>query len=172
MFDPHIAENVRAGFDIHTVFSIPDISAPAFAAAATRAPLDFAFAYGEGTERGLLTITKFILVPESTLVGYTVGDLEDEFEVAIIAQRRDGKFMLHPHDDAVLKAGDRFVASASIEALNRLARFTPPIREYARYLQGRWLLETTRRQPVPKAKAKAEAKEPRLIELTPESDGE
>jgi Trk K+ transport system NAD-binding subunit len=144
MFDPHIAQNVRTGFDIHTAFSIADISAPAFAAAATRAPLDFAFAYGEGQERGLLTVTKFTLVPESILVGYTVGDLEDEFDVAVIAQRRSGKFMLHPRDDAVLLAGDRFVASASIEALNRLARLTPPTREYERYLQGRWSLTRTR----------------------------
>ena len=146
MFDPHIAQNVQEGFDIHTVFSIPDISAPAFAAAATRAPLDFAFSYGGdgGQERSLLTITKFTLVPESILVGYTVGDLEDEFEVAIIAQRRAGKFMLHPHDDAVLLAGDRFVASASIPALNKLARLTPPTREYERYLEGRWRLAQTR----------------------------
>jgi Trk K+ transport system NAD-binding subunit len=142
MFDPHIAQNIRHGFDIHTAFSIPDISAPAFAAAATRAPLDYAFAYGEGPERGLLTITKFTLVPESILVGYTVGQLEDEFEVAIIAQRRAGKFMLHPRDDAVLEAGDRFVASAAIGALNKLASFTPPTRAYDRYLQGRWPIKT------------------------------
>lgn len=144
MFDPNVATNVRDGFDIHTVFSIPEISAPAFAAAATRAPLDHAFAFGEGEERGLLTITKFTLVPESILVGYTVGQLEDEFEVAVIAQRCDGKFMLHPRDDAVLNAGDRFVASASIESLNTLARLTPPTREYDRYLQNRWPIKTSK----------------------------
>ena len=138
MFDLRMAENVRDGFDIHTVFSIPDISAPAFAAAATRAPLDHAFAFGEGEDQGILTITTFTLVPESTLVGYAVGDLEDEFEVAIIAKQRNGEFMLHPHDDVILSAGDRFVASASIPALNTLASLTPPTREYSRYLKGRW----------------------------------
>jgi Trk K+ transport system NAD-binding subunit len=142
MFDMHMAENVREGFDIHTVFSIPEISAPAFAAAATRAPLDHAFAIGRGEERDILTITTFTLVPESTLVNYTVGDLEDEFEVAIIAQRRDGEFRLHPHDEEVLSAGDEFVASASIKALNRLAGLTPPTREYDRYLEGRWSIKT------------------------------
>jgi Trk K+ transport system NAD-binding subunit len=144
MFDPHIAENVKHGFDIRTTFSIPDISAPAFAAAATRAPLDHAIAFGDGEERSLLTITKFTLVPESMLVGYTVRQLEVEFDVAIIAHRHDGKFMLHPHDEAVLCAGDRFVASASIAALNKLASLTPPTREYERYLQGRWPLERVR----------------------------
>ena len=141
MFDVHMAENVREGFNIHTVFSIADISAPAFAAAATKAPLDYAFAFGEGEERSLLTITKFTLVPESRLVGYTIGQLEQEFNVTIIAQRRDGKFMLHPPDDAILSAGDRFVASASIASLNRLACLTPPTREYDRYLTGDWSIQ-------------------------------
>lgn len=143
MFDAHMAENVREGFDIHTVFSIPEIAAPAFAAAATRAPLDHAFAIGRGAERDILTITTFTLVPESILVNYTVGDLEDEFEVAIIAQRRNGEFRLHPHDDEILSAGDEFVASASIKALNRLAGLTPPTREYDRYLEGRWPAKRT-----------------------------
>jgi len=72
------------------------------------------------------------------LVGYTIGHLEDEFNVAVIAQRRDGKFMLHPHDDEVLAVGDRFVVSAPINAIIEIARLTPPTREMDRYLQGRW----------------------------------
>ena len=77
-------------------------------------------------------------------MGYSVGRLEDEFEVAIIAKQRIGNFMLHPHDDVVLEAGDQFVASASIEALNQLASLTPPTREYDRYLEGRWPVRTTK----------------------------
>jgi len=142
MFDVQMAENVRQGFDIHTVFSIPEISAPSFAAAATRAPLDHAFAFGEGDNRGILTITTFTVVPESTLVGYTVGQLEHEYEVAVIAQNSNGEFRLHPRDDAVLSAGDQFVASASIEALNTLARLTPPTREMDRYNKDRWPIKT------------------------------
>jgi Trk K+ transport system NAD-binding subunit len=143
MVDTRMAANVREGFDIHTAFSIPEISAPAFAAAATRAPLDHAIAFGEGQERSLLTITKFTLVPESVLVGYTIRQLEDEFEVAVIARRHQGRFMLHPHDDVVLEADDRFVVSASIEALNTIARLTPPTREYDTYLKGNWPIKTT-----------------------------
>jgi Trk K+ transport system NAD-binding subunit len=125
MFDTNMASNIRQGFDINTVFSIPDISAPVFAAAATRAPLDHAFALGADSV-GLLTITTFMLVPESLLVGYTVGALEDEYEVAIIALLRNDEFMLHPHDDFALFAEDRFVASASLKALNTLSNLTPP----------------------------------------------
>ncbi len=143
MFDANVADKVRESFGIHTVFSIPDISAPSFAAAATRAPLDHAFAFGEGDQRGILTITTFTLVPESLLVGYTVGQLEDEFEVAIIAKRKDGEFLLHPRDDSLLSAGDQFVASASIEALHTLASLTPPTHEMNRYRQGSWKIRTS-----------------------------
>jgi Trk K+ transport system NAD-binding subunit len=138
MFDNRLAANVEKGFDIHTAFSTPDLSAPAFAAAATKAPLDYAFGYGEGDERSLLTITKFTVVKESRLVGYTVGQLEDEFDVAVIGHRCDGQFKIHPKDDTVLCAGDRFVLSASLDTLNQIARLTPPTRDMDLYKQGRW----------------------------------
>ena len=138
MFDVQMAENVRTGFGIHTAFSIPELSAPVFAAAATRAPLDYAFSYGEGEERGLLTITNFTLVEESILAGYTVGKLEEEYNVAVIAHRHQGKFELHPGLDTILYAGDHFVLSASIETLMQIAQLTPPTREMVRFQQGRW----------------------------------
>ena len=105
MFDVQMAENVRTGFNIHTAFSIPELSAPAFAAAATRAPLDYAFAYGDEAERSILTITKFTMIEESVLNGYSVQQLEQEFSVAVIAFRHQGKFQLHPSNDTVLSAG-------------------------------------------------------------------
>lgn len=146
MFDTQMAENVRSGFDIHTAFSIPELSAPAFAAAATRAPLDHAFAFEDQGERAILTITKFVVVEGSILVGYSLGRLEDEFDVAVIGHRRAGKFALHPPDDVVLQVDDRFVLSASIDALNKVARLTPPRRELHRYREGRWPIETSRKQ--------------------------
>jgi Trk K+ transport system NAD-binding subunit len=142
MFDVQMAENVRTGFNIHTAFSIPELSAPAFAAAATRAPLDYAFAYGDEADRSLLTITQFAMLEESVLNGYTVRQLEDEFNVAVIAFRHEGKFQLHPSDDTVLSAGDRFVLSASIAALREISQLTPPTREMDRYQQGRWEIKS------------------------------
>jgi voltage-gated potassium channel len=142
MFDVQMAANVRAGFGIHTAFSIPELSAPVFAAAATRLPLDYAFSFGEEEERGLLTITNFTMVEDSMLVGYTVGKLENEFSLAVIAHRHQGKFHLHPPDDTILCVGDRFVVSASIEALRQVAQLTPPTREMERYQQGKWLIKS------------------------------
>lgn len=138
MFNDRMAANLEGGFDIHTAFSIPNLSAPAFAAAATKAPLDYAFAYGEGDEKALLTITKFCVVKESILNGYSVGQVEDEFNVSVIALRRHGEFILHPKDHMVLEEDDRFVLSASIEALNYVARLTPPLKELDLYESGRW----------------------------------
>jgi hypothetical protein len=139
MFDVQMAENVRKGFGIHTAFSIPELAAPAFAAAATKAPLDFAFSLDDC---GLLTITDFTLVAESCLKGYTVGQLEDEFNVAVIAYRRQGQSQLHPPDGTVLSVNDRFTVSASIEAVIKIAKLTPPTRSLDRYHQGRWSIKT------------------------------
>ena len=138
MFDTQMAANVRTGFKIHTAFSIPELSAPAFAAAATRAPLDYAFSFGDGDERSLLTITKFTMVAESPLVNYTIDRIEDQFNVSVIAHRQDGEFKLHPKDDAVLVVGDRFVVSGPVQAISLIADLTPPTREMDRYLEGRW----------------------------------
>jgi Trk K+ transport system NAD-binding subunit len=139
MFDVQMAENVRKGFGIHTAFSIPELAAPAFAAAATKAPLDFAYSLDDC---GLLTITDFTLVTESRLAGYTVGQLEDEFNVAVIAHRNQGQVQLHPTDTTMLAAGDRFTVSASIEAVIKIAQLTPPTRSLDRYHQGRWSIKT------------------------------
>lgn len=142
MADVQLAAQVRSGFDINTAFSIPELAAPAFAAAATKVPLDQAIAFGEGDARSLLTITKFTVVPESVLAGRSLGEIEREFDVAVVALRAaaDGRFQLHPPDEARLAAGDHFVVSATVDALARIARLTPPTREISHYAAGRWPL--------------------------------
>ena len=89
---------------------------------------------------------KYVLAADDEPINRDIIEeiLEDEFEVAIIALHRDGEFMLHPHDDFTLFAGDRFVASASLQALNDLSDLTPPLREYDRYLEGRWPIKTSK----------------------------
>ncbi|MCD8533354.1 MAG: NAD-binding protein [Verrucomicrobia bacterium] len=144
MYDQQMANNVRSGFDINRTYSIPEIAAPPLAAAATRVPLDHAFTYGEGDERSLITITKFALVVESVLIGYSVGQMEEEFKVAVIGIRKNGKFELHPARSTILECDDRFVVSAGIDSLNLLAGLTPPANELERYRKGRWPLQRTR----------------------------
>jgi Trk K+ transport system NAD-binding subunit len=140
-FEDRLAENLRQGFDIHAAYSASALAAPAFAAAATRAPVDHAFAFAAGDQTALITVTKFTLVPESPLVGWTVGRLENELGVNVLAHRTD-RFEFHPPDDRVLRANEGMVVSATIDTLNRLARLTPPTRFLKRYEEGRWPLDT------------------------------
>ena len=142
-FEDRLAANLQQGFDIYRAYSTSALAAPAFAAAATHAPVDFAFAYGEGDEpRALMTVTKFTLVPESVLVGWTIGRLEEELDVQVLAHRRQ-EFRQHPPNDIVLEDGDGVVVSAGPDALDNLACLTPPTREMGRYKQGRWPLRAT-----------------------------
>lgn len=137
-FEDRLAENLRSGFDIHAAYSASSLAAPAFAAAAARVPVDHAFAVGED-RRVLITVTKFTLVPESVLVGRTIGQVEDEFGVDVIAHR-GAAFELHPPLDRVLAAGEGFVVSGPTDALSRIAQLTPPTRFLRRYEEGRWPL--------------------------------
>jgi voltage-gated potassium channel len=141
-FEDRLASNLQQGFDIHAAYSTSALAAPAFAAAATRAPVDHAFSFVGARLPALITVTKFTVVPESPLVGRSIAELEEEFDVRVIAHRRT-EFVVHPRSDVVLERGDGFVVSATIDRLNRLARLTPPTRYLARYEQGRWPIETT-----------------------------
>src|SRR4051812_9613056 len=64
-FDDALAANLQAGFDIHRAYSASALAAPAFAAAALHAPVDYAFAYAldddhpDAHEQALITITEF-----------------------------------------------------------------------------------------------------------------
>jgi len=142
-FEDRLAENLQQGFDINRAYSTSALAAPAFAAAATHAPVDYAFAYGEGDEaRALMTVTKFTVVEEAVIVGWDIGRIEGELDVQVLAHRRDGHFQQHPSHDIVLAVGDGFVVSASTDALDRVACLTPPTREMNRYRQGRWEIRT------------------------------
>ena len=135
LFDERLAENVEHGFDIHTAFSCSALAAPAFAAAATRAPIDYAFSFGDADSQHemLLTVSKFTVVAGSQLVGYSLDQLEREFEVAVLLHRHGSHVQIHPRSDAVLGEGDGFVVSAELPALRRLAKVTPPTRELRRH---------------------------------------
>lgn len=142
LFDDRLAQNIKHGFDIHTAFSTSALSAPAFAAAATRAPVDHAFSFSNVDDENLplLTISKFTVVPESRLVGRSLEQLEEEFDVAVLLHRHEDKVDVHPSGDAVLAAGDGFVVSAEIEVMTRLAALTPPTKELRRRCQSATIL--------------------------------
>lgn len=144
LFDDRLADSMQYSFELQAAFSTSALSAPAFAAAAAHAPVDYAFSFGDEEVAGsaLLTISDLTLDPDSPLVGYTLDQLEKEYRVAVLMHRRANRDangdahpekkpeqQIHPPSDVELGPGDGFVVSAEIDALSRLAAHTTPTRE-------------------------------------------
>ena len=116
MFDARLAEKIRRGFAIHTAFSTSALAAPIFAAAATRAQIDYSFYVGEM----MLNVARAHVCEDSELVGRTVIDVEETYDTSIVLHQRGDEVFLHPAPAVQLEAGDRLVFFASLEALARL----------------------------------------------------
>lgn len=131
-FDDNLAMNLQKGFDINFAYSTSALAAPAFAAAAMKAPVDYAFAFGE--DQMLLTVSDFTVIEGAAIVGQTVGRVEQDFDVEVLALQGNGT-KLNPPDDTIFEAGQRFIVSAPLEAISKLAEVTPPTRELG---EARW----------------------------------
>ena len=116
MFDADLAARVERGFGIHTAFSTAGLAAPAFAAAATQAHIEYSFYVDDQ----LLHVARVAVEPGSALAGKTVEEVERQHDLTIILHRRSGERHLHPHSDDVLNAGDGIVVLASLEVLKRM----------------------------------------------------
>lgn len=113
MFDLDLAERVREGFGFQATFSTSALAAPALAAAATRAAVEYSFYLNDV----LLNISRLTINPGSALVGRRVGDVEQELDLSILLISDSSGADFHPPADRQLKAGDRVVVFASLEAL-------------------------------------------------------
>ncbi len=116
MFDAELARKVERGFGIHTAFSTSGLAAPAFAAAATRAHIEYSF-YVDGQ---LLHVAQVPIESGSPLVGQTVEEVERQYNLTVVMHRRPQERHLHPQSDEVLNAGDGIVVVASLEVLGRI----------------------------------------------------
>ncbi len=116
MFDSQLAEKVRHGFKIHTAFSTSALAAPVFAAAATRAQIDYSFYVDDA----LMNVGRATVHPGSALEGRAITEAEREIDVSIILHKRSENTDLHPAPDVTLRAGDCLVVFASLQALKRL----------------------------------------------------
>ena len=116
MFDADLARKVEKGFGIHTAFSTAGLAAPAFAAAATRAHIDYSFYVDDQ----LVHVAQLTIDADSTLAGQTVEQVEREYNLTIVMHRRPEEQHLHPRSDEVLAAGEGIVVVASLETLGQL----------------------------------------------------
>jgi len=133
MFDQALAERMCRGFGIHTAFSTSALAAPALAAAATRAAVEYSF-YVDDV---LLNVSRLTVADGSPLTGGTVGEVEQELDLSIIFCRDARGVDYHPPGDKVLEGGDQIVVSASLPALASLERMNLPEGESAPRRRGR-----------------------------------
>ncbi len=140
MFDAQLADKVRNGFGIHTAFSTSALAAPVFAAAATRAQIDHSL-YVDDV---LMNVARTTVQQGSALDGRTVADVEQELNISIILHKSTNAVDLHPAPEVTLRAGDRLIVFASLEALARLQEMSgerpcAPWREPERPRSRSWL---------------------------------
>lgn len=116
MFDETLASKVEKGFGIHTAFSMSALAAPAFAAAATRAHIDYSFYVG-GT---LLHVSQVSVEADSPLLGMTMEDAERKYNMTIVMHQTNDELHLHPTYDELINAGDTLVVFATLETLGQI----------------------------------------------------
>ncbi|HSD84278.1 MAG TPA: NAD-binding protein [Anaerolineae bacterium] len=116
MFDETLASKVEKGFGIHTAFSMSALSAPAFAAAATRAHIDYSFYVG-GT---LLHVSQINVNRDSPLRGLTLEAAEQQYNLTIVMHQTNDELHLHPSFDEVIAEDDTLVVFATLEALGQV----------------------------------------------------
>ncbi len=116
MFDAQLAKKVQRGFGIHTAFSTSALAAPVFAAAATRAQIDYSF-YVDDV---LMNVARATVQSGSALEGRTIAQVEKELDLSIILHKGVESLDMHPAPDVTLRAGDCLVVFASLRALTQL----------------------------------------------------
>ena len=117
MFDDDLAGKVAKGFGIRTAFSTSGLSAPAFAAAATRAHIDYSFYVG-GT---LLHVSQVSVDAKSPLVGLTMEAAELKYNMTIVMHHAGEHLHLHPQHDEIIHAGDLLVVFATLDTLGLIS---------------------------------------------------
>lgn len=137
MFDAELARKVERGFGIHTAFSTSTLAAPAFAAAATRAHIDYSF----HVDGQLLNVAHVAVGPGSPLVGQTIEQIERQYDLTVVQRRQQDEQHLHPRSDEVVAVGNDLIVLASLEALGRIGLIGLRGRQSApiRFGRGSWL---------------------------------
>lgn len=116
MFDPDLAQRVEKGFGIHTAFSTSALSAPVFAAAAMRLDVKHSFYVGNT----LLNVSEVTIEPSSKLIGNTIEQLEQQYDLSIVFYQNSKISDVHPLPTQQLHTGDVILVLASMPALAKI----------------------------------------------------
>ncbi len=116
MFDAKLAQNVSKAFNIQTVFSVSALAAPAFAAAATKARVDYSFRL----EGQLLNVTTVQFGSTSPYAGKPIQFVEADANCSVIGAASPDGLRFNPDRNHVIQAGERFFIIGNLDALKKI----------------------------------------------------
>jgi voltage-gated potassium channel len=116
LFDDEFAREVRQAFGITAAYSASALAAPAFAACAA----GLETVQSVMVDDRMLHLSAYTLAARSGLVGRTVQQVEDDYDLNIVLLRRGKDADLHPGNQRALKAGDQITVFADTHTLRRL----------------------------------------------------
>jgi Trk K+ transport system NAD-binding subunit len=116
IFDDELAELLQEQFGFRTM-SATGMSAPMFAAAAAGVDITRPIT----VEGEALSLASVSIELQSNLVGYTVGQLEQDYDVSVVLLRHDHQSDFHPDGERVVSKQDVVAVLGGQEQINRLA---------------------------------------------------
>jgi len=116
VFDAELARRVEKGFGIQTAFSTSALAAPIFATAAMRVNVKHSFYIGDQ----LLNLGEVTLTPGSALIGLSVEQMENEFDLSFVSYQDEDTSILHPEPNQQMKPAATILVIASLETLQKL----------------------------------------------------
>jgi Trk K+ transport system NAD-binding subunit len=116
MFDAKLAANVSKAFNIQTVFSVSALAAPAFAAAATKARVDYSFRL----EGQLLNVSTVQFSAGSPFIGQSIHQIETDVNCSFVGMAAADGLRLNPDHGHIIQAGERFFIIGNLDALRQI----------------------------------------------------
>ncbi len=115
IFDDDFANALREQFGFQAL-SATGMSAPIFAATAANADITRPIT----VENTALSLARFVVTRRSALVGRTIGQVEQYYDVSIVGIERQGQTDMHPPAALTLQSGDLLIALGEPHLLKKL----------------------------------------------------
>ncbi len=115
IFDDDFAEALQKQFGF-TALSATSMAAPAFASAAA----DVEITRPITIEGRSLSLARCKIAEHNSLIGLSVGEIEEHYNVSCVLLRRDNDMDMHPSPDKHLDAGDTIAVLGGIKELSTL----------------------------------------------------
>jgi Trk K+ transport system NAD-binding subunit len=115
IFDDDFADSLQKQFGF-IALSATAMAAPAFAAAAAGADITNPIS----VEGESLSLARLKVDSKSMLVGMTVGEIEQTYDVSVVLLKHDSEQDLHPPASQTIRAGDTLATLGAPERLNAI----------------------------------------------------